>query len=104
MSQETLASHLGLTFQQVQKYERATNRVSASKLWEIARALQTNISYFYEGLRLEEETPSPAITAAQQFLLTTEGLELASSFPKLPKSALRRKVLDLVRALTDDDN
>src|SRR6266545_1294152 len=53
ISQEKLADALGLTFQQVQKYERAANRVSASKLWEVARALNTSISYFYEGLSVE---------------------------------------------------
>src|SRR5512143_386909 len=50
VSQEKLAEALGLTFQQVQKYERGANRVSASKLWEIARALKTNVASFYEGL------------------------------------------------------
>jgi transcriptional regulator with XRE-family HTH domain len=50
ISQEKLAESIGLTFQQVQKYERAANRVSASKLWEMARALNTSVAYFYEGL------------------------------------------------------
>ena len=50
VSQERLAEALGITFQQVQKYERGANRVSASKLWEIARALNTGVGYFYEGL------------------------------------------------------
>src|SRR6195952_2217839 len=50
ISQERLAESIGLTFQQIQKYERAANRVSASKLWEVARALSTSVSYFYEGL------------------------------------------------------
>src|ERR1700753_441801 len=56
VSQEKLAEALGLTFQQVQKYERAANRVSASKLWEIAQALSTHIGYFYEGLGDPTET------------------------------------------------
>src|SRR5579884_660298 len=50
VSQERLADSLGLTFQQVQKYERGANRVSASKLYEIARALQTSVAYFFDGL------------------------------------------------------
>src|SRR6476620_7936287 len=50
VSQERLAEAIGLTFQQVQKYERAANRVSASKLWEMSRALSTSVGYFYEGL------------------------------------------------------
>src|SRR5215472_12430765 len=56
ISQERLAESIGLTFQQIQKYERAANRVSASKLFEMARALSTNIGYFYEGL---PDSPAP---------------------------------------------
>src|SRR5436305_15092385 len=66
VSQEKLAESLGLTFQQVQKYERAANRVSASKLWEIARALNTSVAYFYEGLPGNEDVdvnPSPSLAA-----------------------------------------
>jgi transcriptional regulator with XRE-family HTH domain len=58
MSQERLADAIGLTFQQVQKYERAANRVSASKLWEMSRALSTSISYFFEGCDGPETPPS----------------------------------------------
>jgi transcriptional regulator with XRE-family HTH domain len=107
ISQERLAEALGLTFQQVQKYERGANRVSASKLFEIARALKTNVAYFYEGL--EDEAHEPAARGfiganAQQFLLTPEGLELAATFPKLRRASLRRKVLDLVRAVAEMDD
>lgn len=104
ISQERLAEALGLTFQQVQKYERGANRVSASKLWEIARALKTNVAYFYEGL--EDET-APAAAAgfmaadAQEFLLTPEGMELAATFPRIRRQGLRRKVLELVRAMAE---
>jgi transcriptional regulator with XRE-family HTH domain len=105
ISQEKLADALGLTFQQVQKYERGANRVSASKLWEIARALKTNVSYFYEGLEDEAEDASRAFIGAnaQQFLLTPEGLELAATFPKVRRPGLRRKVLELVRAIAETD-
>jgi transcriptional regulator with XRE-family HTH domain len=103
ISQERLAESLGLTFQQVQKYERGANRVSASKLWEIARALRTNVAYFYEGLESEdEETTRGFIGAnAQEFLLTPEGMELAATFPRVRRQGVRRKVLDLVRAMAD---
>jgi transcriptional regulator with XRE-family HTH domain len=104
ISQERLAESIGLTFQQVQKYERAANRVSASKLWEMSRALNTSISYFYEGL---SDTPEPAGSnlpreTVQDFLMTPEGLELASSFPKIRQGRLRRKILDLVRVMSED--
>jgi transcriptional regulator with XRE-family HTH domain len=101
VSQERLAEALGITFQQVQKYERGANRVSASKLWEIARALKTNVTYFYEGLNEHDTTPSDQ--GAQDFMLTSEGLELMASFPRIPRPGLRRKLVDLVRAVADED-
>src|SRR6476469_607632 len=72
ISQEKLAEAIGLTFQQVQKYERAANRVSASKLWEMSRALSTNIGYFYEGLGDTIEAPGSNLPreTMQDFLLT----------------------------------
>ena len=104
ISQERLAESIGLTFQQVQKYERAANRVSASKLWEMSRALNTTIAYFYEGL---SDTPEPAGSnlpreTVQDFLMTPEGLELASSFPRITHGRVRRKILDLVRVMSED--
>src|SRR5947209_3163547 len=104
VSQERLAEAIGLTFQQVQKYERAANRVSASKLWEMSRALSTNIGYFYEGLADDKERPGSNVPrrSMQEFLMTPEGIELAAVFPKIPKARLRRKVLDLVRAMAGE--
>jgi transcriptional regulator with XRE-family HTH domain len=104
ISQERLAESIGLTFQQVQKYERAANRVSASKLWEMSRALNTSIAYFYEGL---SDTPEPVGSnqpreTVQDFLMTPEGLELASSFPRIAHGRVRRKILDLVRVMSED--
>ncbi len=107
VSQEKLAEQLGLTFQQVQKYERGANRVSASKLYEIARALSTSVSYFFEGLA---DTASPPVEGVSEsgteqfvheFLMTPEGVELASSFARIRQGKVRRKILDLVRALSD---
>ena len=103
ISQERLAESLGLTFQQVKKYERGANRVSASKLWEIARALRTNVAYFYEGLESEDQETTRGFIAAnaQEFLLTPEGMELAATFPRVRRPGVRRKVLDLVRAMAE---
>jgi transcriptional regulator with XRE-family HTH domain len=110
ISQERLAEAIGLTFQQVQKYERAANRVSASKLWEMAQALSTHIGYFYEGLGdatlSDQENGAPGANiprdTLQDFLLTPEGIELASVFPKIAKGRVRRKILDLVRAMAGE--
>src|SRR5258705_224024 len=104
ISQERLADSIGLTFQQVQKYERAANRVSASKLWEMARVLNASIGYFYEGLGDVLEAPGSNLPreAVQEFLMTPEGIELASTFPKIPRGRVRRKILDLVRAMAEE--
>ena len=106
ISQERLAECIGLTFQQVQKYERAANRVSASKLWEMSRALNTSIAYFYEGLSNTPEPPGSNVPreTVQDFLMTPEGLELASSVPKIPHGRIRRKILDLVRVMSEESD
>ena len=109
VSQEKLADSLGLTFQQVQKYERGANRISASKLYEIAASLQTPVGYFFEGLADPSsagESRAGEVSSEQMvhdFLMTTEGLELASLFPRLRRGRLRRRLLDLVRAIVEDD-
>ena len=108
VSQERLADALGLTFQQVQKYERGANRVSASKLYEIAATLQTQIAYFFEGLADPSaaqagETAPGAERFVQDFLMTPEGLELAGLFPKITRARVRRRVLDLVRSMAEDE-
>ena len=106
VSQEKLAEAIGLTFQQVQKYERAANRVSASKLYEMARALETSTAYFFEGLA-DPAAPGARVAPGgqahmQAFLLTPEGVELASAFPRINPPRVRRRILDLVRAMTEE--
>ena len=108
LSQEALADALELTFQQVQKYERGANRVSASKLFAAAHVLQVPVSYFFEGLPLPGQARDRNASAEEveseirTFLATTEGLELARRFPHIPNGRLRKQVLALVRALTDE--
>ncbi|MGH6957704.1 MAG: helix-turn-helix domain-containing protein [Caulobacteraceae bacterium] len=108
VSQDALAEALGLTFQQVQKYERGANRVSASKLYEIAAALRAPVSYFFEGLDDPTSTNGAVAEptrerATHAFLMTPEGLELASLFPRLARAAVRRRLLDLVRVLCGEE-
>lgn len=106
LTQERLAELIDVTFQQVQKYERGTNRISASKLFAIASALDASISYFFEGLDSTGAEPSKAEAqeqAIQAFLQTQEGLELAQVFPKITRGPLRRRVLELVRAAVEDE-
>lgn len=107
VSQEKLAEALGLTFQQVQKYERGVNRVSASKLFETSNFLGVEVSYFFDGLANRDPAAGFAESESErythEFLMTTEGVELASLFPRLaPKQ--RRRILELVRTLADDDD
>jgi transcriptional regulator with XRE-family HTH domain len=108
VSQERLAEALGLTFQQVQKYERGANRISASKLYDIARFLSAPISYFFEGLTdptqaSDVEHDSSSEQHVHGFLMTSEGLELAAAFPRIIRQRLRRRILDLVRALSEEE-
>ena len=102
ISQEKLAECIGLTFQQVQKYERAANRVSASKLWEMARALNTSIGYFYEGLPARPELARSERSALEDFLLSSEGAELARYFPRIARPGVRRQILELVRTMATE--
>ena len=106
MTQETLADLIGVTFQQVQKYERGTNRISASKLFAIAEALDVPISYFFDGLDATGSEDSGAAEGSerniQSFLRTGEGLELARLFPRIAKGPLRRRILELVKAAALD--
>jgi transcriptional regulator with XRE-family HTH domain len=106
MSQEGLAETIDLTFQQVQKYERGSNRISASKLWEIAKALKAPVAYFFEGYGENEAVEGFSESESEQFvhgfLMTTEGIELAEAFPRIRNPKFRRRILDLVRALAED--
>jgi len=100
---------LGLTFQQVQKYERGANRISASKLYEIARTLRVPMGWFFEGLGDPSEgregggvAPETA-SFAHDFLLTQEGIDLANLFPKVHPRRVRRRLVDLVRSLAEEE-
>ena len=105
LSQGSLGEALGLTFQQVQKYERGANRVSASKLYEISRTLQTPVTYFFDGLADDGDVAHGDVLSEQavsDFLLTSEGMELAALFPRIRRGPVRRRILELLRALTDE--
>lgn len=105
ISQERLAGLIRLTFQQIQKYERGANRVSASKLWDLAHALNTSIAYFYEGLGDPPVGASlPSLDediAVRNFMLSRDGIELALLFPKLSR-VQARGVMALLRSVADE--
>jgi transcriptional regulator with XRE-family HTH domain len=100
VSQEKLADQLGLTFQQVQKYERGHNRISASKLFQIAQALETDISHFFRGMggAGEDTAAKGQRDAFSDFLASPEGLELVQVWTKVPAKS-RRKLIGLIRVM-----
>ena len=107
MSQEKLGDGLGLTFQQVQKYEKGTNRIGASRLQHISNLLQVPVSFFFEGgPRIPGhsganmgDAPSPAYVS--DFLATSDGLSLTKAFMKIKSSKLRRRIVELVEQIAD---
>jgi transcriptional regulator with XRE-family HTH domain len=98
MSQETLAHGLGITFQQVQKYEKGSNRISASRLHRIADVLQTPVGFFFEDLEAPGSTRAPAPSYVSDFLASSEGLALTKAFMTIRDNKVRRCIVDLVEA------
>jgi transcriptional regulator with XRE-family HTH domain len=101
MSQTKLGDALGLTFQQVQKYEKGTNRISASRLHQSAHILQVPVTFFFEGVpsvpaapQVKGTTPTPDYVS--DFLATSAGLALIKAFTRIKDAKLRRRIVDLV--------
>ena len=103
MSQEKLGDLLGLTFQQVQKYEKGVNRIGAGRLYEISRILGVPIDFFYEGVSLEGGVAESGAAPVMEFVSSGEGLQLSLAFMKIKDSKLRKRVLDLVKSLADEE-
>ena len=104
MSQEKLGEALGLTFQQVQKYEKGTNRVSASRIQQIAEILQVPVSFLFEGGPSGTAKPDGGSEATSpsyvsDFLATSEGLALTRAFTRIGDSKLRRSIVELVEQI-----
>src|SRR6201996_9029608 len=107
MSQERLGDLLGLTFQQVQKYEKGVNRIGAGRLFEVARILNVPVDFFYEGLATNQPGPGEPEAAAppvMEFVSSGEGLQLSLAFMKIKDSKVRKRVLDLVKSLADEED
>ena len=110
MSQEKLGDALGLTFQQVQKYEKGANRIGASRLQQIAHILQVPVSFFFEGAPSApgahhdgmSEAPSPAYVS--DFLATSDGLALTKAFMNIKSAKLRRRIVDLVEQMAAEED
>jgi transcriptional regulator with XRE-family HTH domain len=109
MSQTKLGDAVGVTFQQVQKYEKGTNRISASRLQHISQILQVPVAFFFEdapdphrkGGRLSD-APSPDYVS--DFLATSDGLALTKAFMEIEEPKLRRRIVDLVEEIASSDD
>ncbi len=111
MSQERLGELLGLTFQQVQKYEKGVNRIGASRLFELSRVLEVPVQYFYD----EAPSMSPAVVLANGFAESTgdgymtdvlssrDGVELNKAFARISSARVRRSIVELVKSLSGDN-
>jgi transcriptional regulator with XRE-family HTH domain len=106
MSQERLGELLGLTFQQVQKYEKGMNRIGAGRLFELAGILGVPVTFFYEEFQsgataggfAEEDEPPPVM----EFLSSGEGLQLSLAFMRIKDMKVRRRIVELIRSVADE--
>jgi transcriptional regulator with XRE-family HTH domain len=105
VSQESLAEKLNITFQQIQKYEKGVNRVAASRLWDLAHALEVPVGYFFEGL--EDGVAAQGMSEARgdepvfDLIASPDGALLAAAYASIESPRVRRGLLELMRALSD---
>ena len=100
MTQQQLAQHVGIKFQQIQKYETGANRVSASRLWDISETLDVPVSLFFEGLEREQAKETTKKAVASDLMGDKEALDLIRSYYSIPENQ-RRRLFDLARELSD---
>ena len=98
VTQQQLGDSVGIKFQQIQKYETGMNRISASRLWDIAEALDVPVRFFFEGFEDDAQAANDTGTTPGDLLADKEALELVRSYYSIPESQ-RRKLFDLARAL-----
>lgn len=112
MSQEKLGEQMGLTFQQIQKYEKGTNRIGASRLYQLSQILDVPVQFFFEdaptSMTGRHASPNAGFAESKteayllDFLNSRDGLELNRAFVKITDPKVRKRVVELVRALSDD--
>ena len=107
MSQEKLGEALGLTFQQIQKYEKGTNRIGASRIQQISGILQVPVSFLFDGapgsVNAEGASVAPSPTYVSDLLATSEGLALVRAFSRIQDIKLRRSIVDMIEQITARD-
>ncbi|CFX27544.1 Uncharacterized HTH-type transcriptional regulator Smed_0045 [Candidatus Filomicrobium marinum] len=109
MSQEKLGERLGLTFQQIQKYEKGVNRIGASRLFDMARVLGVPIQFFYDEVPNGDSAEATGMADASaeyvpDLITTREGFELNKAFARIPDARVRRAVVELVRSLANEES
>ncbi|MEL6752051.1 MAG: helix-turn-helix domain-containing protein [Pseudomonadota bacterium] len=108
MSQEKLGDALGISFQQIQKYEKGTNRIGASRMQQISSALDVPVSFFFEDMPGEAVTDTTGMAEESStsyvvdFVSSKEGIELNRAFVRITNASIRRKIVDMVRTLADE--
>jgi transcriptional regulator with XRE-family HTH domain len=102
MSQTELGDSLGLTFQQVQKYEKGTNRIGASRIHQLSQILQVPISFFFDGAPIAGRAPPPAYVP--DFLCSSDGLRLAQAFMGIKSVKLRQHIVNLVKEIESSED
>lgn len=107
LSQETLGEAVGITFQQLQKYERGANRISASRLFNLSQVLGVPVTFFFDDLPVQDvETPVDEPSETQEFesMARRETLELVRAYYRIPEETVRRRTFELVKALAGDNS
>lgn len=100
MTQQQLAEKVGIKFQQIQKYETGANRVSASRLWDISEVLDVPVSFFFEGLDVEQAAVAKEERMPSDLMGDKEAMELIRSYYSIPENQ-RKRLFDLARVLSD---
>ncbi len=111
MSQEKLGDQMGLTFQQIQKYEKGTNRIGASRLHQISQILEVPVQFFFDDAPMVAGQSQPPGGMSEpkmenflyEFISTRDGLELIRAFVSIQDPKIRKRVVDLVRTLSSED-
>lgn len=109
MSQERLGDMLGLTFQQVQKYEKGANRIGASRLYQISQILGVSVQFFFDDMPVPEGEQAEGFAEGQgspyvmDFVSSAEGLQLNRAFTRINQPAVRKKLLELVKSLSTNE-
>lgn len=108
MSQEKLGEALGITFQQIQKYEKGTNRIGASRMQQISATLKVPVSFFFQdapiegGMSANGMADAGATTYVADFLSSPEGIQLNRAFVRITNPAIRKKVVEMVKTLAEE--